>query len=465
MHAASPLGALRAVLRGYSSYFLLLAPWVGGATSEWSFRLPSVLAGMLLPGVLLLLGRECGGDALGWRAGIAAMISPFLVWHSREARWYPFTWLLIGIGAVGFLKALRQCDWRWVLLCILAGLAAATTYAPAIVVVGTQALWLAFSAEPREALRRAWSRSSLGVKALVGLPVLSCLIVSGVWIWSALVAPVISNGARGFRFVNVGGPSLGAVAYTGVAFATGYTLGPGPSEWHLLSPGQLSVVEIAAMVLGAAAFLGLVASGLVELAKDQGARVVGPLLVLSTLPAAVILAASWWSDHTFAPRHVGVSYPFLLCLAAAGYPSSGRKRAAGALAAILTVLQAVSLWNLYSSPRYEREDVRDAAAYVAEHASMSDRVLVFGGIDLPWKHYYRGAARWKMVYEPGSEAWPNDGQERGQAVWTVEGMMWEGAAAEPVLAQVQADTVATEHQEFPGRVIVTRRELRPPEQP
>ena len=463
MHAASPLRVLSAVFRGYSSYFLLLVPWVGSATSEWALRLPSVLAGMLLPGILLLLGREWGGDSLGWRAGVAAAISPFLVWHSREARWYPFTWLLIAISAIAFLKVLRQPNWRWALLCILVGLVAATSYAPAILLVGTQALWFACSAGPREEVRRAWSRSPLGVRALVGLPVACCLIAGGVWIWSTLLAPVLSDGARGFRFVNVGGPNLGAAAYTGVAFATGYTLGPGPSEWHRLSQIQLSFVEIAAMVLGALAFLGLVASGLVELTKAQGPQFAGALLTLSTLPAAIILAASWWSDHAFAPRHVGVSYPFLVLLAAAGFPSPGRRRAAGALAAILVALQALSLWNLYSNPRYQREDVRDAAQYVTEHASMADLILVFGGIDLPWKHYYRGETRWKMVYEPGGEAWPIERQGLGQAVWTVEGMMWEGAGTQPVLARVESDTVATERREFPGRVIVTRREFRPQE--
>ena len=97
MKDASPDVILQAVSKGLSTYFLLLAPWVQRNTPEWAVRFPSALAGVALVIVLALLGREIGGSALGWKLGILAAISPLMVWHSREARWYALTCLLVGV--------------------------------------------------------------------------------------------------------------------------------------------------------------------------------------------------------------------------------------------------------------------------------------------------------------------------------------------------------------------------------
>ena len=81
--AASAGKVMQAVLHGFSSYFVLLAPWVTVDTPEWALRLPSALAGTLLVLIMLPLGREIGGKSAGLTLSLACAISPFLVWHSR----------------------------------------------------------------------------------------------------------------------------------------------------------------------------------------------------------------------------------------------------------------------------------------------------------------------------------------------------------------------------------------------
>jgi len=153
-----------------------------------------------------------------------------------------------------------------------------------------------------------------------------------------------------------------------------------------------------------------------------------------------------------------MSYPFFLCLVAAGAQSSERKRVGGA--GVLVALQLVSLGNLYWNPRYHREDVREAARFVSSRAAPADLILVFGGIDLPWKHYYQGEARWRMVHPDDKQEWSaervRNALTRHPVVWTVRGMMWEEPHSEPVIAVVEADAPASERREFPGAVIVTR---------
>jgi hypothetical protein len=86
-----------------------------GGLSEWGMRLPILLAGIALLGLApRLLRRQAAPATLAiWTALIA--ISPFLVYHSRTARPYAITTLLVFIAVVAFREWWRHGDdrWRW----------------------------------------------------------------------------------------------------------------------------------------------------------------------------------------------------------------------------------------------------------------------------------------------------------------------------------------------------------------
>lgn len=449
----------RALLRGLSAYHLVLAPWVGEETSEWSVRLPSVLAGVVLVPVAWILGRLVGGRPLAWRLGLAVAWSPFYVWHSREARWYPFTWLLAGIGAIFFVRALRNAAWKDLAGCLVCGLAAALTFPPAATILLLQLGWIAAA---RPAPGGGTARAPRHLRLARGLLLVALAAVASAWIWTALLSPALRGGPRGFGFSNVGGPRIGAVLYTPVALATGYTIGPGPLEWHMQPPRLPALPEGIAMAAGVGGLLVLLALG-IRAFSDAGRR--GPaaaLLALGLAPPALVVAASLWSDHRFAPRHVGMSFLYLLCLAAAGTLGTGpRGRAGAVLGAGLLLLQSLSLVNLHTSARYRREDVRSAAGHVARAASPADRVLVFGGIGLPWKRYYRGQAPWETVNARPSRGWTRErvverAREAGD-LFVVRGLILGEPGEPPLLQALEEATDPIDRRLFEGVEVVRGR--------
>jgi hypothetical protein len=446
-----------AVLRGLSGYFLLLAPWVTASTSERVLRLPSVLAGVVLVPVAWWIGHEILGRSLAWRLGLAAGISPFLVWHAREARWYSLTWLLAGLGLIHFVRAIRNPSAGDLLACLAWGLLATVTYPPAIVPVAVEALWLSAGRSRGGGGERHFGKWSwMAMLAGGGIAVLGLT-----WIWHALVAPMMRGGAGGFGFRNVGGPSLAAVAYTPLAFATGYTIGPGPAEWHarpLVYPGY---GESGIMIMAVAAMLILVVAGCRKLRKAGMGTTVGGLATVSALTGMATLAASVWTGHVYAPRHAGLAYLPLLVLAAAGTLRDQRgSRWAGLAGAVLLAAQALSIANLHASARYEREAVRPAAAWVAGCATPGDLVLVFGGIDLPWRHYYEGRAPWLAVYSDDQATWtPEKVRDRVAGVgriFVVRGLILRIPAEAPILAAVADASRPGEMRRYPGVEITVR---------
>lgn len=463
--AAGQVSAWRlahAVSGGFSTYFLLLAPYAGREVSEWALRLPSVLAGALLPAAMVMLGREVGTGRQAWLLGIASAVSPFFVWHSREARWYPLTWLLVGIGALAFVRFLRRRRGLDLLVLLMTGLLAASTYPPAALLLVVEiALLILGAGERRSAL--GWPGEWRCVRPL-HIAAVVCLIAGSLWAWRTLIGPAVREGAAGYRFRNLGGPDPWAAAYTVVAWSTGYTLGPGPYEWHTLRPGELAIADAAMLAAGSIALLALVAVGVVGLARRHGRFLALAFVILAALPPAVLIAAGRWTGHVYAPRHSGLSCLFVLCLVTAGLEHGKQRRSVRALAGVLFGLQIVSLHNLYVDPRYSREEVRGAARLVESQESRHDLVLIFGGLRDPWEHYYNGVALWRKVDPRDHEKWSAEGLrkrlERHAVVWTVQGRVWETPGVEALLASVREWGHPTAERRFPGGVVVTRYEGR-----
>jgi 4-amino-4-deoxy-L-arabinose transferase-like glycosyltransferase len=405
--ARAPIGTVaRALAGGLSPYFVMLAPWVHPDTSELLLRLPSVLAGIALVLAAAWLGQEIGGRSLAWRLGIAAAVAPFFVWHAREARFYPFAWALAGSAAVYFFRALKAMKTRDLLLCLALNFLAAAVYMPSLslLVVEAGCLLAARSRRLPEKSREGAQRSlPTWVAGGAGLLLIGAL---GIWLARALVLPVLHSGSAGLGFTHLGGVRPLAVLDTPIAFVTGYSIGPGPMEWHRSAPLHLRPSEAAVLLCSALGFFLLAAGGIRHLIRSGQAAVAVALVTLGILPPVAILLACAWSRHVYAPRHAGLACLFWLALASAGTLSDerwGRTARGGAL--LLLAIQALSVWNLHTSPRYLREEVGPAARYVASVADTDDLVLVFGGIDLPWNHYYRGAAPSRVVYADDPAAW------------------------------------------------------------
>jgi hypothetical protein len=223
-------------------------------------------------------------------------------------------------------------------------------------------------------------------------------MVAGGWLWKVLLAPSLHGGAAGLGFSNLGDLSPAAIGYTGISMATGYSVGPGPIEWHAEATVWPTLFEGMLMGGGVLIVATLALRGALVVRRIVSARPVALLLVLSLLPVVALAAAAAWTGHRFAPRHAGLMVtPVILLVAAGTLPAGGRGRWPVVAGALLAALQCFSLVQLHASPRYLREQVRDAADYVDRVGSPEDLVLVFGGIDLPWRHYDRGRVPSRIV--------------------------------------------------------------------
>lgn len=452
----------RALAHGVSPYFALLAPVARESVSETWLRFPSVLAALGLVVVATAIGRDLGGGALAWRLGVAAAVSPFIAWHAREVRWYTLAWLLAALSLRQGLRAARGGGGRSLAAATVWGILAAMVFSPAIVLL-PPILIAAIGARRSEAGDE--HRAPGGPprrRLLVAGGVLAIVAVAGFWIWKVLLGPALGGGAAGLGFTNLGHLSPAAVAYTGVAMATGYTIGPGPIEWHHDPPVMPTPIEAALLGGGVLLLAALALRGAVVVRRLASARVAVLLLVESLLPVMALAAAAVWTGHRYAPRHAGLMALPVLILAAAGtLPRGARGRrwpqAAGAL---LLGLQALSLLNLHTSDRYLREQVREAADYVDRVASTDDLVLVFGGIDLPWRHYDHGRVRSRIVYADDPATWTPEsipGILAGHArVVVVRAVTTRDGSEAPLLEAVRAASRPGTPTTFPGLEVEVR---------
>ncbi|MCD4751145.1 MAG: hypothetical protein K8R59_17365, partial [Thermoanaerobaculales bacterium] len=114
-----------------------------------------------------------------------------------------------------------------------------------------------------------------------------------------------------------------------------------------------------------------------------------PVLVLTALRLADI--------KTFTPRYLATLLPLLLCMAALGVARlPGRTAAVAGL--VWIALTVWSTGNYHLSDRYARDDVREAAVWIADHGEPGDPVLVPVVTDV-FSLYYEGAAEVKDFWQ------------------------------------------------------------------
>jgi hypothetical protein len=121
------------------------------ALTDWLWRFPSVLAGVLAVAVTYRLGT----DLLGWRVGLASAlllaVSPVAIQYSQEARMHELFLLGVTLSTWALGRALaRPGQWRWWLIYALATAFSLYTVYLAFIVLASQAVWVVVS-RPRPA--------------------------------------------------------------------------------------------------------------------------------------------------------------------------------------------------------------------------------------------------------------------------------------------------------------------------
>jgi 4-amino-4-deoxy-L-arabinose transferase-like glycosyltransferase len=166
-----------------------LTKWLG--TDVWVMRLPSAIAGILMPYAVYRLGRLVGGRRVGVAAAAVAASSEFIAYFARNAKMYMPAWTLmtLALGSLVFFararKGTRSRRLAW-LTFVFYGVAATGMHAVVCIPVAMSPL-----------VAMAWARRRLWLVLL--LASLGTAII--------MAAPAIYYSAINTWFKNAGGLS------------------------------------------------------------------------------------------------------------------------------------------------------------------------------------------------------------------------------------------------------------------
>ncbi len=361
-------------------YQALLWPIVRWNAGEFWMRLPSALAGACAVPVLGLFTRRVAGARTGLLAALLLAINPFAVWYGQEARGYALLMLLVTVAG---LLALDLMDRRGgvlhaVTLGLCGGLAMLANLSASFFWFALGITWLLLLL--RGSGRPAWRwLLALGLGVLVAMPWL--LRASGVWAVDRILPGAVTGEA--LRGASTFTPL--AVPYTLFSFLGGFSLGPSLADLHVMGGAEVLARWWFLLVP-----LGLAAGVVLLRALPWALSGRGFLLVWIIVPLAVLALLAVRNIKPWNARYVAAALPWLVVLLAAGCTSL-RSRAGVTATVLLVGFSLLSLGGYFWNPRYMREDVRGAAAYVKEHSVPGDVVLA-PVVTAVMNHYDHGEA-------------------------------------------------------------------------
>jgi O-antigen/teichoic acid export membrane protein len=280
-------------------------------TSEAAVRLPSLIAGVALVPALAWVGRVLYDRRTGWIAAVFAVVAPFGVWYSQEARMYSILMLFAALAVGAQVQALRTGRRRhWALYGVLTAAMVWTQYFALLpVAVQTVVTLYVIWRDRHDAVRRR----QLLLGAAVAVAIVAVVLAPMVPILRDQLA---SYGSRGAGLTpgqaGAGSSSLGG---TISVYAVGANL-----IWATLGYHADGV-----MVQVAALWPLLMLLALVMLGRGRSGRSM-LLLALVVVPMAALFAIGSMKRDLFELRYFAGAVPAMLLLGARVVTSTTLRR-------------------------------------------------------------------------------------------------------------------------------------------
>ncbi|MBE7551897.1 MAG: glycosyltransferase family 39 protein [Anaerolineales bacterium] len=380
--------------------------WAGD--SEYTLRFFSLIFGVMAVPLSYRLGQALGDARLGLLTALLMTVAPYQIWHSQEARMYSIFTAASIMSMWGFVKLIPNLPgfqkpgrfsylWPWWLIYVIGTEWAILTHYHALVVIGSQGLFLLLT------WRRHW-RSYLawaGTLIVIFLIYLPWLFVSSAllqrflhWLEQPTLWETFVRGAQAYTvgeymppadavpliLIFVGVYLLGLIyasrrrwgTWRGsemLAFLLAYTLAPNLATWlygELRTPVYFERYLIPVQV----GFLLAVAMGILAICDLR-------------LPLW-----AWVYDFRFStckPNSAKSEYSLLL-------PRSGAPLLlATLLLAILLAINGYALWQHYFNPAYAKDDWRAVIRKIEAFELLGDAIVLTGdGGEKLFDYYYRG---------------------------------------------------------------------------
>lgn len=420
---------IRTTEANMAAYYLALRAWVRLGDSETTVRLLSCVAGTLTVPALYAVGARLFGRTAGLTAALLLTADTGRLWASQEARSYA---LVMCLTTVSWWLLLRAADartgakaWRsWTVYVVVAALAVYAHFYAALVLLAqaAAALWLPVrtpvpESGPRERISRR--------------VVLACTAVLLALLW-----PLVLFLLRPHHNIDW----IAAAHQDPLA-------------------GILSPIIHPTSAWGLAAVTVLVATGPVALliawrriAITARWRYALVLLWLG-VPAAVTVVTSLAVAPVVDQRYMTICLPPLTLAAAAAlitvWPPGWR------VAALLLALalDARSIGWYYT--HLEKEDWRDAAAYVLTHAAPGDHIVFYAPYTrIPFDLYRaraqqaRGAPPQGPAYGQSLAAAVDEFRRVSPRVWLVLSHLDSPACAQAIAEDLGSQFTGSEAREF-----------------
>jgi len=453
-------------------YYLLLHFWIQGAgSSEFALRFLSVLAGVLIVALTFRIAREFFSQDVALIAAVLSALNPFQVYYAQETRMYIWVTLFACLSVWAMIVMLkparatrppplpRQMRTRMLALggYVLATLAALyTNYYAFTLVVFENLAFVAYLLWARRERRPRLGHTIvlwLAAQSVIGLAYLPWLVFAraSLTAWPGISEPLAlwEMAWRVTSAFSVGSdaplnwPALLVVIYL-LLFVGGLL----PAR-DLFEQSAWGIVTCALWALAP-----LLAMYFVSLARPA----YNPKFLLLATPGFLILVA----------RGVSVFYVGLFSRARAPAASaannSAKREARGAARLVKLALGALfaagivlTLQNIYTDPRLQRDDYRGIVNYINAAATERDAVLVNapGQLDVV-RYYYRGAAKLIAlpVGRPLNRAATQTALEELATRKNIFGIYWAADQADPdqLIERHLAETTYKASDEWHGNV-------------
>jgi len=342
-------------------YFLLIhATRQIFGESDFSYRLPSVLASVLLIPLMFQFGRIVSGRKAGGIAAVLATFNPLMIWYSQEARMYTLLILFATVASYALWRGLHSSKaLRWLGIYILFAGAAFLTHYTAIFLIAFQALlwfWLLW--------KRGQRRLIIGA-AILGLLVLIPFI--------PYTIPRIFSGAENNYFYVSPLIMLQDVVH---GFGMGFT-----TDFSQISIRLLDI------------FVGIILIlGVFGAYRRSGGWLLPVFMVGYLLSVVVGLAAGSLIKPMYqGMRHIiagSSAFILLLSLGVVTIPKRPRWLPSAAMA-LLLIGPLISLNNFYNEDSYAKDEVRELIAYIEKRAGDRDIVVYNNAILLAFHWHYQ----------------------------------------------------------------------------
>ena len=317
----------------------------------------SVVFGVLVIPLCCLTARQVLEDrprteirrGMLW-AGMLAATSPLLVFYSQECRAYAqfhFVAALFVVTSIWALKSDSVASWGWTIAIAVIG--CFTHYYFTLLAACLGIGWLFAASQTGR-----WQRGLISAAAFV-----------------ALLLPVLYLLKADFEFSRGYGSKtdfqLIGIPYTFFTLVAGYGFGPGVGELHDLSASQ-AAQRFLPWVLACGVLS--IPTWLLGVSKVGHANRANPSLVflvsVSLLPGLIAAVVAMTLDMPFNVRYVSESAIPCIILIGIGVSSIRQPRLSSAIGMALVVLFTWSQARRTQIDRYQNEDVRSAAAYLAK---------------------------------------------------------------------------------------------------